>query len=129
MKEDYLCPHCKGLLNAGEYIVFSSRTNKGGHGIIMLHPDVGNYTVTKHPLFDYEEGEKLLFFCPMCHKELASDVHENLGKILLIDENKKEFSILFSRVAGEQSTFKIIGENVQVFGENSSNYLEFLGMK
>jgi hypothetical protein len=95
----------------------------------MLHPDVGNYTVTKHPLFDYEEGEKLLFFCPMCHKELASDVHENLGKILLIDENKKEFSILFSRVAGEQSTFKIIGENVQVFGENSSNYLEFLGMK
>jgi hypothetical protein len=129
MKADYLCPHCRGLLNAGDYIVFSSRTNKGGHGIIMLHPEVGNYTVAKHPMFEYEKGERLLFYCPMCNKELASDVHENLAKIILVDEEKKEFDIHFSRVAGEQSTFKIIGEHVEVFGEHSGNYLEFLGMK
>jgi hypothetical protein len=129
MKADYLCPHCRGLLNAGEYIVFSSRTGKGGHGIIMLHQEVGNYTVEKHPMFDFKHGEKLFFFCPMCNKELASDVHENLAKIILIDENKKEYDILFSKVAGERSTFKIIGEHVEVFGEHTDNYLEFLGMK
>ena len=71
MKADYLCPHCRGLLNAGDFIVFSSRTSKGGHGIIMLHNEIGNYTVAKHPMFEYEQGEKLLFYCPMCNKELA----------------------------------------------------------
>lgn len=124
MKEDYLCPHCRGLLNAGDYIVFSSRTKRGGHGLIMLHPEVGNYTVTKHPLFEYSTGEKLLFFCPICSKKLASDVHENLAKIILIDEEKKEFEIFFSKVAGEQSTFKIIGKHIEVFGEHSENYIK-----
>jgi len=129
MKANYYCPHCNGLLNAGEYIIFSSRSKKGGHGLILLHPEVGNYAVEKHPLFDYDEGEKLRFFCPMCHKELASDVHENLAKIIMRDEEDKEYQILFSKIAGEKSTFKIKGESVEVFGEHAGNYLELLGMK
>lgn len=129
MKADYLCPHCRGLLNAGEHIIFSSRTKKGGHGLILLHQELGNYAVTKHPLFDYSDGEKLVFYCPMCHKELASDAHENLAKIILVDEDKNEFHILFSKVAGEQSTFKIVGDNIEAFGEDSKDYLDFLGMR
>ncbi len=129
MKADYLCPFCRGLLNAGDYIVLTSRTKRGGHGLIMLHPEVGNYTVTKHPLFEYEKNEKLSFFCPMCNKELASDVHENLAKIILIDEQKKEFDIYFSKVAGEQSTFKITGDHVEIFGEHAENYLRFFGKR
>jgi len=129
MKADYLCPYCRGLLNAGKYIVLSSRTKRGGHGLIMLHPEVGNYTVTKHPLFEYAKNEKLSFFCPICNKELASDVHENLAKIILIDELKKESDIYFSKIAGEQSTFKITGDHVEIFGEHAENYLRLFEKK
>ena len=129
MKDNYLCPHCRGHLNTNDYIIFSSRTSKGGLGLILLHQTLGDYSVTAHPLFEYEVGEKLQFYCPICHKELASDVHENLAKILLIDESGNEFHILFSKVAGEKSTFKIIGDNVEVFGEHSDNYLDLLGMR
>ncbi len=128
MKDNYLCPHCRGHLNTGDNIIFSSRTPKGGLGMILLHPALGEYSVTTHPLFDYAQGEKLQFYCPICHKELASDLHENLAKILLVDENGTEFQIIFSKVAGEKSTFKIIGDNVEVFGEHSGNYLDLIGM-
>jgi len=129
MKDNYLCPHCRGHLNTGNQIIFSSRTSKGGLGLILLHPSLGEYSVSTHPLFEYEDGEKLQFYCPMCHKELASDFHINLAKILLIDEGGKEFHILFSKIAGEKCTFKIIGDNVEVFGEHSNNYLDLLGMR
>lgn len=129
MKDNYLCPFCRGHLNTGDYIIFSSRTSKGGLGLILLHPELGKYSVTANPQFEYEIGEKLQFYCPLCHKELASDLHENLAKIILIDENKMEFNIHFSKVAGEKSTFKIIGDKVEAFGEHSRHYLDLLGMR
>ena len=65
----------------------------------------------------------------MCNKKLASDIHDNLAKIIYIDEKRQEYNVLFSIVAGEKSTFKMVGDSVEVFGEHSNNYLEFLGMK
>jgi uncharacterized protein YbaR (Trm112 family) len=129
MKENYLCPHCRGFLNVGGNIIFVVKNNLGESGIIMLHSEIGNYQVTKHPLFFYEEGEHLEFFCPICHKKLASDIHDNLAKIIYVDEKRMEYNILFSIVAGEKSTFKMIGENVEVFGKHSDNYLDILGMR
>lgn len=129
MKDNYLYPHCMGHLNTGDYIIFSSGTSKGGLGLILLHSILGAYSATTQPFFEYEKGEKLQLYCPIRHKELASDIHENLAKILLIDENGNEFHILFSKAAGEKSTFKIIGDNVEVFGEHLDNYLDLLGMR
>ena len=99
------------------------------HGGYIYINELGEYSVTAHPQFEYETGEKLQFYCPLCHKEIASDLHENLAKILLVDESGSEFHIHFSKVAGEKSTFKIIGDNVEVFGEHSDHYLDLLGMR
>ena len=129
MKENYLCPHCKGYLNVEGRIVFTVKNNLGEAGIILIHPELGNYEVTKHPLFFYEKGEHLDFRCPMCNKKLASDIHDNLAKIIYRDEKREEYNIFFSIVAGEKSTFKMVGDSVEVFGEHSNNYLELLGMK
>ncbi len=131
MKENFLCPHCRGYLNVGEYIIFSVRNKQGDAGLILLHPEIGNYTVVKHPLFFYDEGEHLEFRCPICHKKLASDVHDNLARIIYIDEKKREYNILFSMVAGEKSTFKMIEDEgkVESFGEHARKYLDILGMR
>lgn len=124
MKTDFKCPHCSNLLNVGENIVFSASNRWGKKGIIMLHPALGNYSVIKHPDFQAPIGEALDFFCLYCNKQLISEKNLNLVHILLCDEAGMEYEIYFSRIAGQHATYKIIGKNVEIFGEDAGEYLD-----
>ena len=126
MATDFKCPHCSNLLNVGENIVFTARNKWGKEGLIMLHPDIGNYSVLKHPSFEVLQGERLDFYCLYCNKQLISDMNPDLAKILMVDENGLEYEIHFSQIAGQHSTYKIIGENFEIFGEDASEYLDLL---
>ena len=126
MATDFKCPHCANLLNVGQNIVFTARNRWGKEGLIMLHPEIGNYTVVKHPSFEVSEGEMLDFYCLYCNKQLLSDKNKNLAKILMCDENGLEYEIHFSRIAGQHFTYKIIGESYEIFGEDASEYLDLL---
>ena len=106
-------------------IILSAKNDKGQRGLILLHPELGNYEVITHPEFKYEKGEMISFYCPVCHHSLDSSKHKNLAKIVMIDSEGKDFDIYFSKVAGEQSTLKMIGEHVEIFGKHSENYLDF----
>jgi len=116
-------------LNIRGHIIFTVTNNLGENGIILLHSELRNYKVTKHPLFIYEQGEHREFYCPLCHKKLSSDVYDNLSKIIYVDKKREEYNILFLIVAGEKSTFKMVGESAEVFGEHSENYLDLVGMR
>jgi len=61
---DFRCPHCKNLLNVSDNIVFSTRNRWGKEGIVLLHPELGNYSVIMHPGFVVSKGELLDFYCP-----------------------------------------------------------------
>lgn len=126
MRENFLCPKCFGHLNVGESVVFSTRSKKDEVGLILLSPQLGNYKVSSHPSFQIEEGDYVEFFCPLCHIQLTSEKNENLAKVLMIDEELKESEILFSKIAGERCTYKIIEGNIEKFGEDSARYLEFV---
>ncbi|MCK5029365.1 MAG: hypothetical protein KAR57_07015 [Bacteroidales bacterium] len=128
MKKNFICPRCKGYLNVGEYIILSAETKRGDAGLILFSPEIGNYTTEKNPSFLTKEGEKYEFFCPLCQKKLAADIHDNLSHIIMIDEDKKEYQILFSKIAGEKSTYKIIGESVEIYGDHHSNYIDFINL-
>jgi len=127
MAADFKCPHCLNLLTVGENVVFSTRNSWGKQGLIILHPELGNYSVIRHPEFEVLLGELLEFYCPFCNKQLLSERNFKLAKILMNDENGQEYEVHFSRVAGQHSTYKIIGENVEIFGEDASEYLDSLG--
>ncbi len=66
---------------------------------------------------------------PICHKKLASDIHDKLAMIIYVDETQGECNVLFSMVAGEKSTFKMVGDNAEVFGEHTEHYMDLLGMR
>lgn len=127
-KNNFLCPKCHGFLNANDNIVFSTKTTKGDQGLLLMHTELGNYKVTSHPAYNYQEGTPLDFFCPICHAELASDVNKNLAKILMVDEKGKEFDILFSKIAGEKSTYKVIGDSIEIYGDDSGKYIDFFNL-
>ncbi|NOQ25795.1 MAG: hypothetical protein GQ564_10580 [Bacteroidales bacterium] len=128
MNQNFICPKCKGYLNVGESIVLSAETKTGAKGLIYFSPEIGNYTIKKNTNFVIEEGEKHDFFCPLCQRKLAADIHDNLSHIIMIDKDKNEYQILFSKIAGEKSTYKIIGESYEIFGDQKSSYLDFINL-
>lgn len=128
MALNYLCPHCNGYISMGENIFFSVRTPNFKVGLISLHTKVGKYTIDKHNGFDFKDGEVLDFYCPICHAELAAEAHSNLAKIVMIDEKNNQFEILFSKTAGKKSTYKVIGETMEIFGDDSAEYIDFINL-
>ena len=44
MKATYLCPHCRGAINAENNIVLSARNNSKQVGLVLLHEEIGNYS-------------------------------------------------------------------------------------
>ncbi len=129
MKNNYLCPKCKGHLQIGDNIIFSAKTEKNKRGLILLNPQLGNYTIINHPSFKLEQGEKLDILCSICHKTLSvPELNKNLVKVLMIDEENNEYELLFSRIVGEKCTFKIKDKKIEEFGEHSSHYLDFLNL-
>jgi predicted RNA-binding Zn-ribbon protein involved in translation (DUF1610 family) len=126
MRTDFICPGCANILNVGENVVFSTKSMWGKEGLILLHPELGNYTLVKHPAFEVSKGELLDFYCPYCGKKLQSDRHENLVMVLIHDDSGNEGEVHFSRVSGQHSTYKIVGQNMEIFGEDASDYYNFI---
>lgn len=123
MKNDYVCPFCRGYLKVKNSVIFSARRPDGERGILLLSPEVGNYTVRKHRTFKLEDGVKTDLYCPICHANLmAQHYHNNLARIIQIDEFGDENIVLISEIVGERCTYIIKGKLVDKFGDNSTNY-------
>ena len=117
-KNDYLCPKCKGHLNAGGFVIFSTGNKKNKKGLILLSPKIGSYTYKHHDEYTFEEGEMVDFFCPICKTDLKSGKKENFVSILMIDHQNMEYEMLFSRKAGEKSTYIISNDNIETYGDD-----------
>jgi uncharacterized protein YbaR (Trm112 family) len=122
---DFLCPKCKGHLRVGDHIIFKVKNGIKQSALLLLSPQLGNYSSVKHPSFEFNQGEILEFYCPLCNGSLKSDIHQNLALILMKDETDKSLVVYFSQVAGEHSTYEIDGEAVRVAGENAGLYTYF----
>lgn len=125
MNNHFICPACRGHLRVGDHIVFRIRNTRKEKGLLLLHPEVGNYTSIKHPDFHFEEGERIDFFCPICLQSLDAAIDENLVKVIMIDQKGNENEIYFSRIAGEKSTYQVSEDEVKMTGEHSHRYTHF----
>ena len=70
-KRKFFCPNrgCHANLNPGTKIVLKARNENGKEGIILLSPQVGNYTVFMEEDFLCDE-ERVRLFCPVCGESL-----------------------------------------------------------
>lgn len=128
MKNEYICPYCKGHLKVGNNIIFAIRTHNQERGMLLLNPELGNYKWTKHKSLKLNEGERVETFCPMCHSNLrAINVNKNLAEVIMIDEHGEEYEIFFSEIVGEHCTFKIHESDVESFGDDSDDYINYFG--
>lgn len=128
MYNNYKCPKCRGNVRLGDSIILSGKSKGLPGGLILLHPELGNYSIETHPEFNYKKGDIINFHCPICHHNLDSSKHLNLAMIVMNDDTGQEFDIYFSKIAGEQSTLKMIGEHMEIFGEHTEGYMDFFSM-
>jgi len=115
MAVEYLCKVCRGHLNVKTSIILAAAklSDRSMRGLVYLNPELGNYTSTTHPSFEIREGEEYIYTCPICGAQLNSMKYLHLVRILMKDEEGKEFNIYFSGIAGEKCTYKIRGNKIE----------------
>lgn len=125
MKVTYLCPHCRGAINAGNNIILSAKTSTKKVGLILLHERLGNYRSDLSSSLTVEKGEVVDLFCPICHKSLNIPSKDTLAKFIRIDNGIKESNIIISRKYGEKITFKMDeNKKIESYGEKLSRFID-----
>jgi hypothetical protein len=126
MATEYLCKVCRGHLKVKTSIVLAAtKTNSSERGLIFLNPEIGNYTTTTHLSFKVKEGEEYIYTCPICHSQLNSAKYNHLVRVIMIDDDGKEYNIYFSGIAGEKCTYKIRGTKMEVQGPDAKKYNKY----
>jgi len=115
MAVQYLCKVCRGNLNPKTSIILAAAklSNRSHKGLILLNPEIGNYTMTTHPSFQIKPGEEYIYTCPICSAQLNSMKYLHMVRIIMVDDRGKEFNIYFSGIAGEKCTYKIRGNKIE----------------
>jgi hypothetical protein len=126
MHNDFLCPKCNGQLNVGDVMIFVSKAKDERNGLLLLNPELGNYSVMNHKFFQISKGELVEFTCPICQENLTSEIDTNLASVFMIDKNNVQHNILFSKINGEKCTYKITGDDLESFGEDSEHYIDIV---
>ena len=123
MNNEYVCPYCRGHLKVKNSVILAGRKENGERGLILLSPQLGDYTIRRHRSFTLNEGEKTDIYCPICHANLmAQKYNNNLARLIAIDGNGRESEILISEVVGERCTYIVRGEKIDSYGDDSTNY-------
>jgi hypothetical protein len=125
MKVTYLCPHCRGAINAGNNIILSAKTGENKVGLILLHEEIGNYSSDLSSSIIVKKGEVVDLFCPVCHESLNIPNKDALAKYIRVDDNCRECYIIISRKYGERITFKVDEKKqVESYGEKLSRFID-----
>jgi len=129
MKNRYLCPSCRSDLKIKNSVIFSAQTEKGIRGLVLLSPELGNYSILHVPEFSYAAGDHIDFFCPVCHTSLGiPEVNKDLAGVIMIDEKEVEYNIIFSEVAGKKCTMKVKENNIiESYGDDAGEFSNYWG--
>ncbi len=124
MNKTYICPNCNSTIQLKENIVLTVQKSESQRGLVFLSAELGNYEIYfDKKVLSLKLGDKVEVFCPVCLFNLGvEDEYRNLAKVILIDEKGQKSDIYFSRIVGEEATFKVSGEKIHKFGADSSNY-------
>ena len=118
---NFYCPKCKHQLDANGSIRLNTERENGDQGSMNLSTSFGTYTYEHSPNVEFEDNEKVDFFCPNCSVNLKSEEYPDFGLMLMLTEKKFEFEILFSRKAGMHKTYIITEDGVESYGEDATD--------
>ncbi len=136
------CPHCRKLLNPGGKIALLGAPVEDDifHGVDLngdppdavkdpdyvlfyFSPDPGDYFYQTDETVKIKNGDRWMFACPICRKDLTSRFSNDLANFISIDEDGNEHVLVFSKLAGEHATFDVSPDGMDGFGEHHHKYV------
>jgi hypothetical protein len=122
MGRSYQCPKCNKTLNPGTKVVLLIDRN-GDSELILLSPELGDYTVVYPLSFEPELGRKYVFRCPVCQSDLTSEINDDLVEIEAETDDGRFERVGFSRTYGERATFVGSGpDHVTLYGDHATRF-------
>jgi len=131
MKKFY-CPFCNqslsyldgtvikmlGLLKSSKFDVYTN---------FIIPGTLGQYDGLVEGNIIIRDGVKVDFMCtnPACHRSFTTRYDDDLAEIKMIDNDGKEYVVVFNRIYGKHSTFVIDYKRKQVqqsYGEDKETY-------
>ena len=126
------CPNCLSQLNPREDLVLTA-ANRGKRGLVLLHPEPGNYRVALSDGLPLAKGDVVDFSCPVCQASLVSKLDQSLVQLDYASKSGDERGIVvFSRVYGDHATFIVNKQSVAAYGKNAPTYTQrglFIGLR
>lgn len=111
-KRTYHCPHCHASLSEldGALVKLAGTLRAENFSVrTMFHlpSTLGTYGAIASGEIDLRPGARVEFACPdpRCGIDLTAPYNHDLAEITMIDEDRREFSVLFNKIFGKHMTF------------------------
>jgi hypothetical protein len=133
-KKTYYCPHCgqklsfldgtviklEGMLEAPTFTV---RTQ------FFIPAELGRYGAIVAGNVELQEGARVEFFCAnaRCAANFTALYSPELAEIRMVDENGRDYVVVFNKIYGRRATFLVDRKARQVvgrFGEHAASYAQ-----
>ncbi len=120
MKNSFVCPHCKGVLNPNVKILLVA-VNKKRKGMVLLSPQPGNYKyLCDSSLQDaFRPGDTITYSCPLCAANLTAKGNPKFSQLELHAPGHNPRRVDFNRVFGTHATFIIDSGEVTAYGDDA----------
>ncbi len=132
MKEFY-CPYCNTKLSYLEGSIIKMlgklKSSKFNAATYFYIPGViGRYDAVVEGRFELKDGLKVDFCCinPKCERSFTTDYDDDLAEIKMIDDDGREYVVVFNRIYGKHSTFVVDYKRKQIagsYGEDKDVYI------
>ena len=114
----YHCPNCDKSLTEGKKVHLNfERTEHNHKGHIFLEPEPGNYEFYTEPPTDFKKGERVVFVCPKCKKDLTSKKNKQFAELKMMVKEFISFEALFSTVYGDKRPYIVTQDEVDTYGD------------
>jgi hypothetical protein len=129
----FFCPHCNEQLSFLEGTIIkmlghlsSSKFNASTY--FYVPGTIGRYDAMVEGRFELKDGLKVDFCCinPKCEKTFSTPYDNDLAEIRMIDDDGREYIVVFNRIYGKHSTFVVDYKHKEVagsFGEDKGKYI------
>jgi hypothetical protein len=114
---DYHCPKCDEKLSNNSQVIFNITRCDNSFTTLLLDPKPRSYKYKCSPWVDFKENEVVVFTCPHCDSNLASEKYPNFIQITLKVTDKVLFDVFFSCIYGDHRTYVGIEDFEEEYGD------------
>ena len=131
-KKTFYCPHC------GEKLSFLDGTVVKIDGVLeaptfsvrthfFVPAELGRYGAIVTGGVEIRQGTKVEFYCinPRCNANFTASYNHDLAEIRMVDENDREYVVVFNKIYGRQATFVVdrtARKLVNTYGAHADSY-------